>query len=93
MYIYYAMSINNPEFENYLCQMYHVTFEIKDTIVGIISASYLDLQLSIQREDFNCHTTKFSSMSSNIQSSPVYCVLSLSLYDTSILAPPLNVSF
>ena len=43
------LSINNPEFENYLGQMYPVEVEIKDTTESNTSASYLDLLLSIGR--------------------------------------------
>ena len=41
--------INNPEFDNYLGQMYPVEFEIKDTTEINFSVSYLDLLLSIVR--------------------------------------------
>ena len=76
------MSINNPEFEHYLGQMYPAELEIKDTT----SASYLDLLLSIgrdgqlhtsiydKRDDLNFHFTKVPFLSSNIPSSPVYGV-------------------
>ena len=46
-YIDDVLSINNPEFENYLGQMYPAELEIKDTTESITSASYLDLLLSI----------------------------------------------
>ena len=46
-YIDDVLSINNPEFENYLGQMYPVELEIKDTTESNTSASYLDLLLSI----------------------------------------------
>ena len=36
------LSINNPEFENYLGQMYPAELEIKDTTESTTSASYLD---------------------------------------------------
>ena len=48
-YIYDVLSINNPEFENYLGQMYPAELEIKDTTESTTSASYLDLLLSIGR--------------------------------------------
>ena len=48
--------INNPEFENYLGQMYPVELEIKDTTERNTSASYLDLLLSIGR-DGQLHTS------------------------------------
>ena len=81
-----VLSINNPEFENNLGQMYPAELEIKDTTEIITSASYLDLLLSIgrdgqlhtsiydKRDDFNCHITNFPFLSSNIPSSPVYGV-------------------
>ena len=40
----------NPEFENYLDQMYSAELEIKDTTESIISTSYLDLLLLIGRD-------------------------------------------
>ena len=46
-YIDDVLSINNPEFENYLGQMYPDELEIKDTTESNTSASYLDLLLSI----------------------------------------------
>ena len=85
-YIYDVLSINNPEFENYLGQMYPAELEIKDTTECTTSASYLDLLLSIgrygklhtsiydKRDDFNFHITNFPFLSSNIPSSPAYGV-------------------
>ena len=85
-YIDDVLSINNPDFENYLGQMYPAELEIKDTTESNTSASYLDLLLSIEsdsqlrtslydkRYDFNFHITKFPFLSSNIPSSPAYCV-------------------
>ena len=49
-YIDDVLSINNPEFENYLGQMYPFELEIKDTTESNTSASYLDLLLSIGRD-------------------------------------------
>ena len=75
-----VLSINNPDFENYLGQMYPAELEIKDTTESNTYASYLDLLLSIGREgklctplyvkrdDFNFHITNFPFLSSNIQS-------------------------
>ena len=85
-YIDDVLSINNPEFENYLGQMYPAELEIKDTTESTTSASYLDLLLSIgrdgqlhtsiydKRDDFNFHITNFLFLSSNIPSSPAYGV-------------------
>ena len=41
------LSINNPDFDNYLIQMYPTKFEIKDTTASNTSATYLDLLLPI----------------------------------------------
>ena len=72
-YIEDVLSINNPEFKNYLGQMYPVELEIKDTKESNTSASYLDLLLSMardgqlhtsiydKRDDFNFHITHFRS--------------------------------
>ena len=86
-YIDDVLSINNPEFENYLGQMYPAELEIKTTTESTTSASYLDLLLSIgrdgqlhtsiydKRDDFNFHITTFPFPStSNIPSSPAYGV-------------------
>ena len=85
-YIDDVLSINNPDFENYLGQMYPPELEIKDTTESNTSASYLDLLLSIgrdgqlrtslydKRDDFNFHITNFPLLSSNIPSSPAYGV-------------------
>ena len=81
-YIDDVLSINNPEFENYLGQMYPVEPEIKDTTESNTFAFYLDLILSIgrdgqlhtsiydKRDDFNFHITNFPFLSSNIPTSP-----------------------
>ena len=87
-YIDDVLSINNPEFENYLGQMYPVELEIKDTTESNTSASYLDLLLSIgrdaygqlhtsiydKRDDFNFNITNFPFLCSNIPTSPAYGV-------------------
>ena len=85
-YIDDVLSINNPDFENYLGQMYPPELEIKDTTESNTSASYLDLLLSIgrdghlrtslydKRDDFNFHITNFPFLSSTIPSSPAYGV-------------------
>ena len=83
-YINDVLSINNPEFENYLGQMYPVELEIKDTTESNTSASYLDLRLSIgwdgqlhtsiydKRDVF--HITNFPFLSSDITASPAHGV-------------------
>ena len=80
-YIDNALSIDNPDFENYLGQMYPPDTKESDT-----SASYLDLLLSFSMDDqphtslydkrdaFNFHITNFPFFSSNIPSSPAYGV-------------------
>ena len=85
-YIDDVLSINNPDFENYLGEMYPAELEIKDTTESNTSASYLDLLLSIEsdgqlhtslydkRDDFNFRITNFPFLSSNIPSSPAYGV-------------------
>ena len=99
------LSINNPEFENYLCQMYPAELEIKDNTESTTSASYLDLLLSIGR-DVNFTLPSTTSEMSSISTSqtfrswvaifhhrrPMAC-LSLNLYDTPGLAPRMNVLF
>ena len=69
-YIDDVLSINHPEFGNYLGQMYPVELEIKHTTESNTSASYLDILLSIgrdgqfhtsvydKRDNFNFHITK-----------------------------------
>ena len=57
-YIDDVLSINNPDFENYLGQMYPPELEIKDTTETNTSASYLDLLPSIGR-DGQLHTWRF----------------------------------
>ena len=84
--------------------MYPVQLETKATSESIISASYLHVDLlaikwrghvytPIYDKQDNCHfhTTNFPFQSRNIPSSPVYSVLSPSVYDTPVLAPDMNV--
>ena len=87
-YIDDVLSINYPDFLNYLGQMYPAELEIKDKTESNTSASYLDLHLSIERDGqlrtslydkrdyFNFHTTNFPFRSSNIPSSHAYGVFS-----------------
>ena len=69
-----VLSIYNPDFENYLGQMYP-----SDTTESNTSASYLDFlgrdgqlctSLYDKRDNFIFHITNFSFLSSNIPSSP-----------------------
>ena len=82
---YHYGQFHNPDFENYLGQMYPPELEIKDTTESKTSSSYLDLLVSIgtdgqlhtslyDKRDDNFHITNFPFMSSNIPSSPAYDV-------------------
>ena len=96
-YIDDVLSINNPEFENYLGQMYPVELEIKDTTES--NTSYLDLLLSIgmdgqlhtsiydKRDDFNFHITNVAIF----QPRPLMASLFRSLYGMPGLAPRMDV--
>ena len=103
-YIDDVLSTNNPEFENCLGQMYPVDLEIKDTTESNISASYLDLLLSIgrdgqlhtsiydKRDDFNFHITQtFRSWVAIFQPRPSLASLFRSLYGMPGLAPRMDV--
>ena len=91
-YIDDVLSINNPDFENYLGQMYSAEFEIKNTTESNTSASCLDSLLLIgrdgqlrtslydKRDDFNFHITNFPFLSSNFPSSPAYDVFYLTAH-------------
>ena len=82
-----VLSTNNPEFENYLGQMYPAELDSKDTTESITSVSRIDLLLSIERNDletphfhfrqtrwFQFPRHKLSVPDSNIPSSPAYDV-------------------
>ena len=56
-YIDDVLSINNPDFENYMGQMYPAELEIKDTTESNTSASYLDLPLR-SRVTVSCELRK-----------------------------------
>ena len=82
-YIDDVLSINNPEFENYLGKMYPDELKIKDTTECNTSASYLDSLRS--GGTVNCTlpfmtnvtisiSTYFPFLSSNIPTSPAYGV-------------------
>ena len=102
-YIDDVLSINNPGFENYLGQMYPVELEIKDTTGSNTCISYLDLLLSIgrddqlhtsiydKRDDFNFHIQIFRSWVAIFQPRPPMGSLFRSLYDMPELAPRMDV--
>ena len=95
-----VLSLNNPEFENKLGQMYPNKLAVKDTTESNNSASYLDLLLPIGREGkrysfmynirdhFNFHMTNFPFLSSNIPALPDCIVWVGSRY-----APRMDVLF
>ena len=72
-YIDDVLSINNPEFENYLGQMYPVELEIKDTTESYTSASYLDLLLSIGRDGYNFTLPFMTNVTISISTSLIFC--------------------
>ena len=80
------LSINNPKFVNYIVDIYPAELEIKDTTDADHRASYLDLDLSYdrdkrlqvklydKRDDFDFNIVNFQFLSSNIPKSPAYGV-------------------
>ena len=90
-YIDDVLSINNPKFGDYIDYIYPVELEIKDTTDADHQASYLDLDLSYnrdkrlqvklydKRDDFNFNIVNFPFLSSNIPQSPAYGVYVLQL--------------
>ena len=80
------LSINNPKFGNYIDDIYPAELEIKDTTDAVHRASYLDLDLSYdrnkrlqvklydKRDDFDFNIVNFPFLSSNIPQSPAYGV-------------------
>ena len=104
-YIDDVLSINNPDFGNYLGQMYPPELEIKDTTESDTSASYLDLPLSIG-SDGHLHTSLYTSVTSLISIlqtfrswaatshlRPPMAFVSHNSSDTPGLAPLMNVLF
>ena len=67
-YIDDVLKINNPEFENYLSQMYPAELEIKDSTENITSVSYLDLLLSIGQ----LHTSIYDKRDDSISTSQTF---------------------
>ena len=68
-----VLSINNPDFDNYMGQMYPAELDIKDTTESNTSASYFDLLLSIGREvscahPFTTNVTISTSISQTFRS-------------------------
>ena len=85
-YIDDVLSINNPKFGNNIDDIYPAELEIKDTTDADHRASYLDLDLSYDRDkrlqvklydkrnDFTLNIVNFPFLSSNIPQSPAYDV-------------------
>ena len=83
-YIDYVLSLDNPNFSDYLHPIYPKELEIKDTTNSNKSASCLDLNLQIdnnrnlvskiydKRNDFDFHTVNFPFLFGNIPVSPAY---------------------
>ena len=81
-----VLSINNPDFENYMGQMYPIGLGIKNMTESNTSAAYQDLHLSTgrdgqlytsiydKRNDFNFHIINFPFLRSNIPASSAYGV-------------------
>ena len=107
-YIDDVLPINNPDFENYLGQMYPPppwAWDDKDTTESNTSASYLNLLLSIgrdgqlctslydKRDDFNFHITNFPFWVATSHLRPPISFLSHNSSDTPELAPVMNVLF
>ena len=77
------LSINNPVFGNYIDDIYPAELEIKDTTDADHRASYLDLDLSYdkdkrlqiklydKRDGFNFNIVNFPLLSSNIRKSTI----------------------
>ena len=80
------LSINNPKVGDYIDYLYPVELEIKDTTDADHQASYLDLDLSYdrdkrlqvklydKRDDFNFNIVNFPLLSSNIPQSLMVCM-------------------
>ena len=103
-YIDDVLSIHNPDFENYLGQMYPPELEIKDTTESNTSSSFLDLLLSMGRDgQLRAFTTNvtfsisilqiFRSLIATFHLRPPMAFLSHNSSDMSGLAPLMNVLF
>ena len=91
-YIDYVLSMNNLDFENYLGQMYpaeldnqrhdgeqHLCFLLGFSCTPVDRECPLRTSLYNKRDDYNFYITNFPFLSSNIPSSPAYCVFILQL--------------
>ena len=95
------LSINNPEFENNLSQMYPIELDIKDTTESNTSASYLELHLSIERDgklrtfiyDIRDVSQIFPLWVAIFQLRMAMAFLSRNIYDMPLLAHRMDVLF
>lgn len=83
-YIDDVLSLNNPNFSDWVPLIYPPELEIKETTDTASSASFLDLYLEFdlhshlstriydKRDDFNFEIINFPHLSSNIPTSPAY---------------------
>ena len=82
-YIDDLLTINNPDFSDYISKIYPNEPELKQTTEGHGKCSYLDLNIKIinnkfttdlydKREAFNFTIVNYPHMDSNIPSKPVY---------------------
>ena len=87
------MSINNPDFENYLGGMYPAELEILLEFTPVDGDCQLHTSLYDKRDDLNFHIKNFPFLKNNMPSLPVYGVLSHSSYDIPELAFLTDVLF
>ena len=84
-YIDDLLTINNPDFSDYISKIYPNELELKQTTEGQGKCSYLDLNIKIinnkfttdlydKREAFNFTIVNYPHMDSNIPSKPAYGV-------------------
>jgi hypothetical protein len=90
-FIHDVLSLNNSRFGDFVCRIYPIELEIKDTTDTDRSASYLDLHLEIgserwlrtklcdKRDDFNFPIIYFPFIYSNIPAAPAYYGVYISL--------------
>ena len=79
-YIDDLLTINNPDFSDYISKIYPNELELKQTTEGHGKCSYLDLNIKFttdlydKREAFNFTIVNYPHMDSNIPSKPAYGV-------------------
>ena len=92
-YIDDVLSLNNSRFGDFVDRIYPIELEIKETTETDRSASYLDLHLKIdsedwlrtkvydKRDDFNFPIVNIPFICSNIPAAPAYGTLMLYMYN------------